>query len=584
MAKSQNQQPSSSAKLSKAILSRIFTYVRPYRFRFFLGLFFVITLSALSISRPLLIQQTLNRFIQDKDLSYLGYMTVLLIAIVFTEALLQLSNMMNAGFLGTSIVRDLRLQVFRHLLSMRNKYFDSSPVGMLVTRSVSDIESLGEVFSEGFIIIFGDILSLLVFFVAMLFVNWKLTLIAMTTVPVLIVATRIFQRGVKKTFDAVRNAVSALNTFVQEHISGMKVVQIFTREEAEYQKFREINETHKNANIKSIWYYSVFFPVIEILSSVSIGLIIWIGVSGEKIYPGTIVFFIMLIHMFFRPIRMLADRINILQMGLVASERVFKVLDTQEVIESNGKISAKNIRGRIEFKNVWFAYEEENWILKDVSFVVQPGECLAIVGATGAGKSSIINLIGRYYEFNKGEILVDGINIRDYNLNELRIAVGVVLQDVFLFSENLSRNISLFNSGISDEQILQSAKKIGAFEFIHRLPGGLQFNAGERGVTLSSGQRQMVSFLRAYVHNPAVLILDEATSNIDTETEILIQRATEELTKGRTSIIIAHRLSTIQRADRILVLDSGNIIEQGSLSQLLELNGSFKKLYDLQFA
>ncbi len=573
----------SERKIEISVIKRIFSYVKPYRFRFFIGIALVIFISALSISRPLLIQHTLNNFIQTNDLNFLQMMVLLLAGIVLMEAMLQMMNMLNAGFLGTSIVRDLRIQVFRHLLKMRNSYYDTTPVGTLVTRSVSDIESLGEVFSEGFIIIFGDILSLFVFFIAMLVVNWKLTMIAMTTVPILFIATRIFQRGVKKTFDAVRNAVSALNTFVQEHISGMKVVQIFTREEAELKKFTSINEAHKKANIQSIWYYSVFFPVIEILSSVSIGLIIWIGVTGEKVYPGTIVFFIMIINMFFRPIRMLADRINTLQMGMVASQRVFKVLDTHEIITEQGKINADALKGKIEFKNVWFAYQDENWILNDISFLVQPGECMAVVGATGAGKSTIINLLGRYYDFQRGEILLDGINIREYDLPSLRKRVGVVLQDVFLFSENLERNISLFDETITDERILNAAHKIGAGNFIQQLPGGLKYNAGERGVTLSAGQRQIISFLRAFINQPAVLILDEATSNIDTETEILIQRATEEVTKGRTSIIVAHRLSTIQRAQRIIVLEQGKIKEQGTLEELVKANGAFKKLYDLQF-
>ncbi len=565
------------------IARRIFSYVKPYKGRFIACIFMVIALAALTISRPLLIEHTINEYVKEGDEHMLGIMTIALISIVFVEAGIQLLNMYSTGFLGTSIVKDLRNQVFRHLLKMRNKYFDTHPVGTLVTRSVSDIESLGDVFSEGFIIIVGDILMLIVFITAMLIKDWHLSLVALTTVPILIVATNMFKNGVRTSFNAVRNAVAALNTFVQEHITGMKLVQIFTREKEEYDKFKEINDNHKKANIRSIWYYSVFFPVVEILSSVSLGLIIWVGAYGNGIDPGTVIFFIMLIHMFFRPIRMLADRINTLQMGMVASDRVFKVLDTEEQIEEQGSIRCDNVKGELEFGDVWFAYNDEDWILKGVSFKVNPGECLAIVGATGAGKSTIINLVGRFYEYNRGEILLDGINIRDYNIGDLRKAAGVVLQDVFLFSDSVENNIALYNDDVSHEDIINAAKQIGADEFLDRLPGGLQYNPGERGVTLSSGQRQIISFLRAYVHNPSVLILDEATSNIDTETEILIQQATERVTKGRTSIIIAHRLSTIQKADRILVLDKGEVKEQGTLKELTSQEGLFKKLYDLQF-
>ncbi|MFN5458735.1 MAG: ABC transporter ATP-binding protein [Bacteroidota bacterium] len=565
------------------IAKRILTYSKPYRTAFIACIVIVLILSALNISRPVLIQYTINNYILKNNLNMLQIMTFSLIGIVLTEALLQLLNMYLAAYIGSNIVKDMRNQVFSHLLKMRNKYFDVSPVGTLVTRSVSDIESLGEVFSQGFIVIFGDIFTLVVFTVAMFVVDWKLTLIAITTVPILIVATRIFKNGVKTTFQAVRNAVSALNTFVQEHISGMKVVQIFNRENEEYEKFKAINETHKEANIKSIWYYSVFFPVVEILSSISIGLIIWSGAFGGRAEAGTIVFFIMLINMFFRPIRMLADRINTLQMGMVACERVFKVMDTDEKIEEKGSKTMENVSGRIEFKNVWFAYNEEDWILKDVSFAVNSGETLAIVGSTGSGKSTIINLLGRFYEYNKGEILLDGVNIREYDLNELRRNIGIVLQDVFLFSETLEKNISMFNDKINADMIFSGAEKIGAKTFLENLPGGLNYNPGERGVTLSAGQRQIISFLRVYMQSPAILILDEATSNIDTETEILIQTATEILTQNRTSIIIAHRLSTIQKADRILVIESGQVIESGKLNELIEKDGNFKRLYDLQF-
>ena len=565
------------------IAGRILSYAKPYRKIFFSCIILALILSALNISRPLLIQYTINNYILKDNLKMLQIMIASLVGIILMEALLQLVNMYLTAVIGSNIVRDLRNQVFSHLLKMRNKYFDVTPVGTLVTRSVSDIENLGEVFSQGFIVIFGDIFTLLVFTSVMFFVDWKLTLIALTTVPILIFATRIFKNGVKTTFQAVRNAVSALNTFVQEHISGMKIVQIFNREKTEHEKFKEINEVHKKANIKSIWYYSVFFPVVEILSSISIGLIIWSGSFGIKAEPGTIVFFIMLINMFFRPIRMLADRLNTLQMGMVACERVFKVLDTNETMSESGNKSTEKILGKIEFKNVWFAYNDEDWVLRDVSFEVRAGETLAIVGSTGSGKSTIINLLGRFYEYNKGEILFDDVNIREYKLNDLRKKIGIVLQDVFLFSDSLEKNISMFNDEISKEKIIEGAEKIGAADFIKNLPGHLQYNPGERGVTLSSGQRQIISFLRVYVQSPSILILDEATSNIDTETEILIQKATDVLTENRTSIIIAHRLSTIKSANRILVIEKGELIESGKLTELIEKNGVFKKLYDLQF-
>ena len=565
------------------IAKRVLSYAKPYRIAFVACVVIVLILAVLSISRPLLIQYSINNYVLKNNLGMLQVMTISLIGIVLTEAILQFLNMYLTSYIGSHIVQDMRNQVFSHLLKMRHKYFDTTPVGTLVTRSVSDIESLGDVFSQGFIVIFGDIFILVVFTVVMFIVDWKLTLVAMATVPVLVIATRIFKNGVKTTFQAVRNAVSDLNTFVQEHISGIKIVQIFNREKNEYEKFKHINEKHRDANIKSIWYYSIFFPIVEILSSISIGLIIWSGAIGEKIEAGTVVFFIMLINMFFRPIRMLADRINTLQMGMVACERVFKVIDTEEKIEESGYKTMLNVSGRIEFKNVWFAYNNEDWVLKDVSFTVNAGETLAIVGSTGSGKSTIINLLGRFYEFNKGEILLDGINIREYNLYDLRKNIGIVLQDVFLFSDTLEKNISMFNPEIDSIKILEGAEKIGGKKFLESLPGGLNYNPGERGVTLSAGQRQIISFLRVYMQSPTLLILDEATSNIDTETEILIQNATEILTQNRTSIIIAHRLSTIQKADKILVIESGEMIESGKLNELIEKNGVFKRLYDLQF-
>jgi ATP-binding cassette subfamily B protein len=419
----------------------------------------------------------------------------------------------------------------------------------------------------------------------MIYTNWALALVTLSTIPLLLIATNLFKNGVKKTFTEVRNAVASLNAFTNEHISGMRIVQLFNRENIEYDKFKAINEKHKMANIRSIWYYSVFFPVVEILSAVSIALFMWFAglkANAYNIQLGEITFFIMLINMVFRPIRLLADRLNTLQMGIVASDRVFKVIDNQEIISENGTVSAKHIRGNIEFKHVWFAYKEENYVIKDCSFSINHGETIAIIGATGAGKSSIINLLSRFYEINKGEILIDGISIANYNLNELRESVGVVLQDVFLFSDTILNNITLHNPSITEEQVIMAAKEIGIHEFISKLPNGYHYNVKERGAMLSAGQRQLVAFVRAYVYNPPIFVLDEATSSIDLETEKLIQKASLELAKNRTSIIIAHRLSTIHHATKIIVMEKGEIIEQGTTEALsTKVDGVYKKLLEL---
>jgi ATP-binding cassette subfamily B multidrug efflux pump len=419
----------------------------------------------------------------------------------------------------------------------------------------------------------------------MIYTNWALALVTLSTIPLLLIATNLFKNGVKKTFTEVRNAVASLNAFTNEHISGMRIVQLFNRENIEYDKFKAINEKHKVANVRSIWYYSIFFPVVEILSAISIALFMWFAglkANTYNIQLGEITFFIMLINMVFRPIRLLADRLNTLQMGIVASDRVFKVIDNQEIISETGVVSAKNIKGNVEFKHVWFAYKGENYVIKDCSFSINHGETIAIIGATGAGKSSIINLLSRFYEINKGEILIDGISISNYKLNELRESVGVVLQDVFLFSDTILNNITLHNPNITEEIVVEAAKKIGIHEFISQLPGGYQYNVKERGTMLSAGQRQLVAFVRAYVYNPPIFVLDEATSSIDLETEKLIQQASFELAKNRTSIIIAHRLSTIHHANKIIVMDKGEIIEQGSAEVLsTKVDGVYKKLLEL---
>lgn len=566
---------------------RILSYTKPYRSLFYGTLGLTILIALISPIRPWLVQFTLDHYILKPDAPRLLQMTLQMFALLLAEAVLQFFDTYLANLLGQCVIKDMRVQLYKHLLNFKLTYFDNTPIGTLVTRAISDIQTIADVFSQGFLEILGDVLKLVVIITVMFVSDWRLTLISLSTIPVLLFATYIFKNAIKSAFQQVRTQVARLNAFVQEHISGMSIVQIFNREEAEYNKFVNINAAHRAANIKSIWHYSVFFPVVEILSSISIGLLIWIGakeVLNDKFTIGSIIAFIMYINLLFRPIRQLADRFNTLQMGIVSSERVFKILDTQEVIENKGKLSANDSAGNIEFKKVDFAYQNDNYVLKNISFHVKNGETLALVGATGSGKSSIINLLNRFYEYNSGEILLDGISIRDYELGSLRQNIGVVLQDVFLFSDSIANNISLNNPAITSEQIEFAAKQVGADGFIKSFPDGYQHKVMERGATLSVGQRQLISFIRAYVYNPKILILDEATSSIDTESELLIQKATEILTKNRTSIIIAHRLSTIQKADRILVLDHGNILESGTHAELIRLNGHYKKLLELQFS
>lgn len=569
------------------LFKRILGYTRSYRSVFYLCVLLTVTLTFLGFARPVLVMFTVNEYVmKHPDAGMLTQMCVLLFILLSTETVFQFLNSYLTSWLGQHIIRDIRIQLFAHISGLRSKYFDNTPIGMLVTRTISDIEAIEEIFSQGFIVIAGDILTLIVYVAGMFWIDWQLTLITLSTLPVLLIATWIFKNAVKSAFQDVRTQIARLNSFVQEHLTGMKIVQIFHREKKEMEKFREINARHRNANIRSVWHYSVFFPVVEVLSSISIGLLIWrsgLDVFHGRIGVGEIIFFIMIVQMFFRPIRMLADRINTLQMGMVASERVFRVLDTRDTISATGSKPAENVRGEIEFREMWFAYNEDNFVLKDISFKVMPGETVAIVGATGAGKSSIINLLNRSYEYNRGEILLDGANIREYSIASLRRSIGVVLQDVFLFSDSIRNNITLYQD-IPDQDIEKAAKAIGAWEFIEKLPGRLDFNVMERGTMLSAGQRQLIAFIRAYVFHPAILVLDEATSSIDTESEQLIQRATARITEGRTSIVIAHRLATIQKADRILVMDHGRIIEGGSHQELLRKNGAYRKLFELQFS
>ena len=572
--------------LNTALIKRILGYTSAYKKLFYAAVLMTLSLSALAIVRPLLISTALNDFvIKERSIEKLNYICVLILGFLLLETLLQVINIRVTNLLGQNIVRDLRNQVYRHILHLKNTYFDNTPVGTLVTRAISDIESLSDVFSQGFIVIAGDLVMLLIFVAVMFAKNWILALLALSTIPLLFVATALFKRGVKKSFTQVRNAVAALNTFTQEHITGMRLVQLFNREEKELEKFKEINHQHRVANINSIFYYSVFFPVVEILSSFSIALIIWfVGVKGElyAINLGDITFFVMMINMLFRPIRMLADRLNTLQMGIVSAERVFKVLDTDEKIVNNGTRVFTNIKESIEFKQVWFAYKNDHFVLKDVSFKINAGETVALVGSTGAGKSTIINLLSRFYEYNKGQILIDGVEIRDLELESLRKSTGVVLQDVYLFNDSIANNITLNNPEIKFEDVVNATKQIGLYDYILSLPNGFDYQVTERGQSLSAGQRQLIAFIRAFVYQPAIFILDEATATIDTQTELLIQKAVEKISEGRTSIIIAHRLSTIKHVDKVMVFDKGEIMEEGSIKELLSRESRFKKLYELQ--
>ena len=573
-------------KINIKLIARILSYSKSYKKLFFISLFLTLLLASLAIVRPLLISKALNDFvINQKSEQGLNSICLLILFFLIIEAFGQVVNLRLTNLLGQNIVRDLRTQVYSHILQLKNKYFDTTPVGTLVTRAVSDIESLSEVFTQGFIVIAGDLVMLIIFISAMFYKNWMLAIIALSTLPLLLIATALFKRGVKKSFTQVRNAVAALNTFTQEHITGMRILQLFNREDVELNKFKEINKTHRVANIKSIFYYSVFFPIVEILSSFSIALIIWfVGVKSNSynINLGDITFFIMMINMFFRPIRMLADRLNTLQMGFVSAERVFKVLDTNEMISNHGKLIFESVKQSIEFKKVWFSYIKDHFVLKDISFKINANETVALVGSTGAGKSTVINLLSRFYEFEEGQILIDGHQINNYTLETLRQNTGVILQDVYLFNDTILNNITLCNPNISFEQVIDATKKIGLQEYILSLPNGFNYQVTERGQSLSAGQRQLIAFIRAFVYQPAIFILDEATATIDTQTELLIQQAVEKISDGRTSIIIAHRLSTIKHVSKVIVFEKGRIIEEGSISELLNKPSKFKTLYDLQ--
>lgn len=569
------------------LFGKIFSLALPFKKQFYLAVFLTLGMSFLGPYRPYLIQYALDHYVASGDAKGLMRMSLLIFGLLILHSLMQLGSTILANFLGQNIIKDLRNKVYRHLIGLQLRFFDKTPVGTLVTRSISDIETISEVFSEGMINIVGDIFQIVFILILMFATDVKLSLVSLSVIPVLFYSGYLFKEKVKESFEEVRNQVARLNTFVQEHITGMHIVQLFNREQREYESFKAINKEHRNANIKSVFYYSVFFPVVEVLSAISIGLIVWYGSKGaleNQISIGTLIAFIMYINLFFRPIRQLADRFNNLQMGMVSSERIFKLLDQKENIERNGTHTLQRPLGNIEFKNIWFGYQPNEPVLKNINFTVKQGQTIAIVGATGAGKSSIINLLGRFYEIDKGEILIDGQNINQYTNQSLRKYISVVLQDVFLFSGSIMDNIKLYNHAIDEEKIVATSKLLGAHEFIEQLPNGYHQQVYERGASLSVGQRQLISFVRAMVTNPAILILDEATSSIDHETEEIIQKAIEKMRKGRSSIVIAHRLSTIIDADEILVLEKGIIVEKGNHFELLQKEGYYKKLYEHQFA
>jgi ATP-binding cassette, subfamily B, multidrug efflux pump len=571
------------------LFRRIFGYARPYMRLVFLALFTTLLLSVLGPLRPYFIGSMIEDYIAVKDADGLLFITLLVLVLLVIETFIQFYDAYITNVLGQNVIKDLRVQLFEHITKLRLKYFDNNPIGLLVTRAVSDMETIAQVFTDGFISIAGDILKLIVILGFMFYTNWQLTFVVIIPIPLLLVATNIFKRSIKKSFQEVRTQVGALNTFVQERITGMALVKVFNRETIEAERFAVINQKHKKANIDSIMAYSIFFPVVEILSALSLALLVLfttyqlqVGAENFAVLAGEMGAFILYINMMYRPIRMLADRFNSLQMGMVGCERVFKVLDTDEVIVNSGKFSPEQLKGNITFDHVSFAYNEPNYILNDISLTIKAGETVAFVGPTGAGKSSIINLLGRFYEYQKGSITIDGIDLRDFEMNCLRKHIAVVLQEVFLYSDTIHNNITLGNSTISREEVIAAAKDVGAHDFIMALPGGYDFNVKERGGLLSVGQRQLLAFIRAYVYNPEILILDEATSSIDSESERLIQLAIEKLTQNRTSIVIAHRLSTIRNADKIVVIDAGRIVQSGTHDELCQQEGMYKTLYEHQ--
>tara|TARA_Y100001947_G_scaffold69115_1_gene58232 strand:+ start:34 stop:1803 length:1770 start_codon:yes stop_codon:yes gene_type:complete len=568
------------------LFKRLLNYISPYKLFFSVCIFSVLGLSIFGALRPVVLEkvvdQNLTAQISEGFLFYIIIIGLLLICEVISNYLF----IYYASWLGQSVVKDIRVKLFNHILNFKMKYYDKSSVGILITRAVTDMERIADIFGQGLFMILSDILKMLLVGIVMIIMNWKLSIIVFFTLPLILIATMVFQKYMKTAFDEVRTEVANLNSFVQERVTGMKVLQLFAREEIEYLKFKEINERHKKAWLKTVWYNSIFFPVAEILSSLTLGVVVWYGGMNNILYNltslGELTAFIMMIPMMFRPLNQIANKFNTLLMGMVAAERVFKVLDTESNINESGNKIANNLRGDIQFKNINFSYNESEIVLKNISFEIKAGTTTAIVGSTGAGKSTIINLINRFYEINSGDILIDGTNIKEFALSSLRNQIGFVSQDVHLFSDTILHNITLNNSNISFDQVKRASAEIGVHDFIKTLPNGYNYNVRERGIMLSTGQRQLISFLRAYVTDPRILILDEATSSIDTDSEILIQKAIEKMTDNRTSLVIAHRLSTIRNADNIIVMNLGEIVEQGTHQELLKINGFYKKLYDTQ--
>lgn len=585
----EKEKVSSGNIIDWSVLNRLMKFVSPYKGRFILVIVLTLVLGVLAPTRPILIQYTLDHDVAFGNYDAMVRMMMLLMVLLVINSIAQYFHTYISGWLGQQVIRDIRMKLYRHIISLRLKFFDKTPIGRLVTRTISDVETLADVFSEGLAAMAGDLLQIIFILGFMFYQDWRLALLSLSTLPLLLISTYVFKEKIKVAFNEVRNAVANLNTFVQEHLTGMNIVQIFGSEKREFEKFKEINEEHKQSNLRSVLYYSIYYPVAEIIAAAGIGLLVWYGAKGIIHYEetgitiGKLIAFIMYVQMFFRPIRMIADRYNTLQMGIVSSSRIMNLLDEKEHVQEDGNYIPDHIRGDVKFDHVWFAYNEPDYVLKDINLHIHPGETVALVGATGAGKSSIINLLNRFYEINKGSIQVDGRDLKQYELGTLRKNIGVVLQDVFLFSDTILNNITLGNPEVTEDMVWHAADLVGARKFIERLPGKLSYNVMERGATLSVGQRQLISFIRAMVFNPKILVLDEATSSVDSETEELIQNAIVKMMSGRTSIVIAHRLSTIQKADKIIVLDHGEIKEIGRHDELLLQEGYYAQLHKMQY-
>jgi ATP-binding cassette subfamily B protein len=568
------------------ILGRLFIFCKPFINMFYLLIFLTLLLSVLGPIRPYLTQIIIDDYVVLNDLEGLKGMIFLLFFLLIINAIVMCFHTYLSGWLGQNIIKNIRVKLFSHMQKFKLKFFDKTPIGRVVTRNVSDIETIADIFGQGVAAIIGDILLLFGIVFLMFLLNWKLTLISLSTLPLLLLTTYVFKEKVKVSFNEVRDAVANLNSYVQEHIVGMQIVQIFGNEKKEYQKFIEVNDTHLKANLKAVLYYSIYFPVMELFASIGLGLLIWYGsgeLFSEQVSIGVLIAFIMYLQLFFRPLRSIADRFNTIQMGVVSSARIFNLLDSSDTIKSNEKIIANDIFGSVEFKNVWFAYNDDDYVLKNINFKIEAGESIAFVGTTGSGKSSIINLLKRFYEFNKGKILIDNEDIRDYNISNLRKNIGYVSQDVFLFSDTIANNITLFNDSISEDKIWNAIKSVGAENFINKLPGKIKYNVKERGTSLSVGQRQLISCIRIMLYDPKIILLDEATSSVDTETEEMIQHAISKILYGRTSIVVAHRLSTIKQVDKIVVIEDGDIKEIGTHEKLILDGGYYKNLYDMQY-